>query len=71
MYILFAMVIGVLYILCGKIIGVGESPTLVPLQILHSAQLIILYCPNIKWHFVPCHKLILTLVQNFTHDEFK
>ena len=29
----------------------SESPTLVPLQILHNAQLTILYCPiKTRWH---------------------
>ena len=30
----------------GTRVGDSELPTLVPLQILHNAQLTILYCPN-------------------------
>ena len=32
----------------APLVHYSESPTLVPLQIIHNAQLTILYCPNIR-----------------------
>ena len=32
----------------APLVHYSESPTLVPLQIFHNAQLTILYCPNIR-----------------------
>ena len=40
----------------APLVHYSESPTLVPLQILHNAQLTILYCPNI-----PCSNVQYTM----------
>ena len=38
----------------APLVHYSESPTLVPLQILHNAQLTILYCPNITFIDIQC-----------------
>ena len=49
----------------------SESPTLVPLQIIHNTQLAIIYCPNIRPRaYIDFSVFLLPILRIWLSNEF-